>query len=76
MSDLNLNNERRKREERRSANGCPPAGMIERRINIERRLFNLGVDCGKAWLDKPPPEGARRATPFPNLNAFFDLKAG
>jgi hypothetical protein len=76
MSDSDPNNERRKREERRSANGKPPAGMAERRINIERRLFNLGVDCGKAWLDKAPHIGVRRATPFPDLNASFDLTAG
>jgi hypothetical protein len=76
MSDSNLNNERRKREERRSVHSGPPAGMGERRINIERRLFNLGVDSGKEWLAKPAPDGIRHPTPFANLNAFFDLKAG
>jgi hypothetical protein len=76
MSISNLNYERREPKERRIANGGPPAGMSERRINIERRLFNLGVDSGKEWLSKPPPDVAGRTTPFPNLYAFIDSKAG
>ena len=64
MSNSNLNDERRKREQRRQTDGGPPAGVQERRINIERRLFNLGVDCGKAWLDKPVRDEAGQATPL------------
>jgi len=50
MSDSQTNPERRQRQERRRADSGPPTGIHERRVNIERRLFNLGLDCGKAWL--------------------------
>ena len=62
MSDSDLNNERRSRDRRRADAG-PPIGTNERRINIERRLFNLGIDCGKAWLGKPASkEAAKRSS--------------
>lgn len=63
MKDSNLNNERRQYETRRHTDAGPPAGVGERRINIERRLFNLGVDCGEAWLGRPvrnaPADGSK-----------------
>ncbi len=65
MSDTHLHHERRQRDERRRADKGPPTGSHERRINIERRLFNLGVDCGKSWLSKPvSSDGAWNATPL------------
>jgi hypothetical protein len=77
MSDPTLNHERRKRDERRRADSGPPMGIGERRINIERRLFNLGVDCGKAWLSKPAPDGAWNATPLlADVSASGELSAG
>lgn len=76
MSDSNLNFERRKRSERRRADIGPPTGIHERRINIERRLFNLGIDCGKAWLGKPPRSKTGIATPLAaDLNASGALPA-
>lgn len=77
MSNTNLDQERRKRDERRRADSGPPTGIHERRINIERRLFNLGVDCGKAWLSKPAPDGAWNATPLSaEVSASDQLTAG
>jgi hypothetical protein len=77
MSDSNLKHERREREERRRADGYPPSGVSERRVNIERRLFNLGIDCGEAWLSKPAPDGGWNATPLSaDLNASGELPAG
>lgn len=35
------NTERRKISQRRHADAGPPSGMGERRVNIERRLFNI-----------------------------------
>lgn len=35
------NTERRKISQRRHADAGPPSGMGERRVNIERRLFNF-----------------------------------
>ena len=64
MSETTLHQERRKRDERRRVIIGPPTGIQERRINIERRLFNLGVDCGKAWLEKPVRDEAGQATPL------------
>ncbi|MBL8429717.1 MAG: hypothetical protein JNJ95_07510 [Dechloromonas sp.] len=70
MSDSNLNGERREREQRRRADVALPVGFVDRRVNIERRLFNLGVDCGKAWLSRPARDGARNATPLaPDVSA-------
>ncbi|MBP5987166.1 MAG: hypothetical protein KA538_08260 [Azonexus sp.] len=43
--ETNQNTERRKSRQRRHADAGPPAGIGERRINIERRLFN--VDFGQ-----------------------------
>lgn len=57
MSDSQTNPERRQQQERRRADSGPPTGIHERRVNIERRLFNLGLDCGKAWLRTPPQAG-------------------
>ena len=41
--------ERRKGGQRRHVDSGPPSGIVERRINIERRLFNLGLDSGGDW---------------------------
>ncbi len=41
--------ERRKGGQRRHVDSGPPSGVAERRINIERRLFNLGIDCDGDW---------------------------
>ncbi len=41
--------ERRKGGQRRHVDSGPPSGIGERRINIERRLFNLSIDCGGDW---------------------------
>jgi hypothetical protein len=35
------NTERRKNSQRRHADAGPPSGIGERRVNIERRLFNI-----------------------------------
>lgn len=50
----NLNNERRKDAQRRHIDGGPPKGASDRRVNIERRLFNLDAGCVEEWLSKPP----------------------
>ncbi|MBT9523372.1 MAG: hypothetical protein IV101_21050 [Dechloromonas sp.] len=77
MNDSNLNHERRKRDERRRADSGAPTGIGERRINIERRLFNLGADCGKAWLSKPVPDRAWNAKPLSaDVSASGKLLAG
>jgi len=47
--DTKLSKERRKDAQRRLSDFGPPHGISERRINIERRLFNLGLDCGGDW---------------------------
>lgn len=47
--DANLNKERRKEMQRRLSDFGPPKGLGERRVNIERRLFNLGIDCAGGW---------------------------
>ncbi len=52
--ESNLSNERRQGE-RRQGNGILPAGMQERRINIERRLFDLDAVCLDEWLRNPAP---------------------
>lgn len=54
----NLNTERRLGEQRRHAGGALPKGMTERRINIERRLFNLDAACLEEWLRMPPARPA------------------
>jgi hypothetical protein len=56
--DSEMSKERRKGGQRRHCDSGPPPGIAERRINIERRLFNLGVNCSDAWQgfrfgDKP-----------------------
>lgn len=45
--------ERRRRDQRRHADLGVPAGMAERRVNIERRLFNLDVTRLDDWLGRP-----------------------
>jgi hypothetical protein len=49
----NLNNERRNEAQRRHIDGGPPSGLSDRRVNIERRLFNLDAGCVEEWLSKP-----------------------
>jgi|GEM_PF-4945736 len=44
--EANHNTERRQNAQRRHADAGPPRGIAERRINIERRLFN--IDFGQA----------------------------
>lgn len=61
----NPDNERRKAAQRRHLDVGPPAGVDERRINIERRLFNLDVDCVEEWPGNPP-HSAMRITKRPN----------
>jgi len=63
MNDSSQSTERRKREERRGAKNSLPAGLGERRINIERRLFDLGVDVGKAWWQAPARNKAGHGAP-------------
>ncbi len=58
--EQNLNNERRQSSQRRHVDLGPPAGITERRINIERRLFNLGTDCGEEWLTRAPSGMTRK----------------
>lgn len=60
--DSNLNNERRKREQRRHVDLGPPSGIGERRINIERRLFNLDFNSGEQWLSHPQQCAAGKGT--------------
>ncbi|HLO61990.1 MAG TPA: hypothetical protein VK165_03400 [Azonexus sp.] len=56
--DSKPSQERRREGQRRHDNAGPPQGMAERRINIERRLFNLCLDSG--WgRGKTPVSGAR-----------------
>ncbi len=47
---LAAGSERRKGEQRRHADLGVPAGLTERRVNIERRLFNLDVARLDDWL--------------------------
>lgn len=56
MMDQVINNERRKQNRRSRENVGPPAGCDERRINIERRLFNLEVFSLHNWLQSPGSE--------------------
>ena len=60
--DSKASKERRKAEQRRHYDAGPPQGMVDRRINIERRLFNLGMDCG--WgLGQSPVSGSDAGNP-------------
>lgn len=63
MSDTQTKQERRHRQERRQTDSGPPAGVHDRRVNIERRLFNLGLDGGAAWLSAAAPAMEWNATP-------------
>lgn len=47
--DTKLNQERRQETQRRLSDSGPPEGLTERRINIERRLFNLGIGSAGNW---------------------------
>jgi hypothetical protein len=58
----NLSNERRQGIQRRHGGGALPAGMVERRVNIERRLFNLDAACIEEWLRSPAPQSTRGAS--------------
>jgi hypothetical protein len=49
----NLSNERRRGAQRRHLENGPPQGALDRRVNIERRLFNLDAGCIEEWLSKP-----------------------
>jgi hypothetical protein len=60
IMEQNLNNERRQSSQRRHVDLGPPAGIAERRINIERRLFNLGTDRGEEWLTRAPSGMTRK----------------
>ena len=62
ITDSNSNNERRKSAQRRHVDLGPPAGIGERRINIERRLFNLSIDRGGEWFAGAQHESARKGT--------------
>lgn len=57
MNQGSDNDERRKCNERRHADLGVPVGMGERRVNIERRLFNLDVRCLSAWLEGTAESG-------------------
>lgn len=61
-------NERRKCNERRHGNRGVPEGMSERRVNIERRLFNLDVRCFSAWLEG---DGVGESAPVRAVPASF-----
>jgi len=57
--EANHNTERRQKAQRRHADAGPPQGIAERRINIERRLFNIdfgqaGSRSGAYAADKSP----------------------
>lgn len=56
MVDKVKNSERRKVDRRSRENMGPPAGCTERRINIERRLFNIEVFSLHDWLQAPRAE--------------------
>lgn len=51
--DLNSNNERRKGAQRRRVNLGPPPNIGERRVNLERRLFDLVLDGGAVAFGSP-----------------------
>lgn len=57
--DTKLNTERRKEAQRRLSDFGPPEGLTERRINIERRLFNLGFDGTSNWNGTSNSGGSR-----------------
>jgi hypothetical protein len=59
----NLNNERRKEAQRRHSDGGPPQGLYDRRVNIERRLFNLDAGCIEEWLSKPATNTGANSKP-------------
>lgn len=60
--ESNSSSERRKHAQRRHVDIGPPDGVGERRINIERRLFNLGTDSGEEWLASAPLGTVRKGT--------------
>lgn len=62
IMDSNSNNERRKATQRRHVNLGPLPGIGERRINIERRMFNLGLDCGDEWLKATSQDSAAKGS--------------
>ncbi len=57
--DTKLNQERRQKTQRRLSDFGPPEGLTERRINIERRLFNLGIDSAGNWGGTANSGGSR-----------------
>ena len=75
MSDNNLNSERRLRESRRQKDCGPPAGQHERRINIERRMFNLGLDGGETWLNTPPAGALNTPQPADEISSAGEASA-
>ena len=76
MSDEQAKQERRQRKERRRTDNGPPVGFHERRVNIERRLFNLGLDCGQAWLNAPPPAVIWNTRPLEAEPGFSSVASG
>lgn len=48
--DAGSENERRQCNERRLVKLGVPIDLNERRVNIERRLFNLDTRCFSSWL--------------------------
>lgn len=57
--DTQSSNERRKEAQRRLSDFGPPHGVAERRVNIERRLFDLSIDCGGGWGNSRNTGGRR-----------------
>ena len=51
--------ERRMGGQRRIHDYGPPPGVGERRVNVERRLFNLSVDFEGEWFFATKPKGKR-----------------
>ena len=62
ITDSTSKNERRKIAQRRHVDLGPPTGIGERRINIERRMFNQGIDSGGEWLSGAQHGSARKGT--------------
>lgn len=47
-----IENDRRKRVERRVVSSAPPASHGERRKAMQRRVLDIGVQSFDAWLSK------------------------
>ncbi len=65
MMTQEAKNERRQCNERRLVKLGVPIDLNERRVNIERRLFNLDTRCFSSWLGGANATSSRAGCPHP-----------